>query len=151
MKQNDFVLVPMEASHVPQIAALEQICFSDPWPDAAVRSELNNPLSLWLAAMDGDTVIGYVGSQTVLGEADIMNVAVSPAYRRMGVAELLLSELQRRLAADGVYRLTLEVRQSNAPAIALYQKLGYGQVGCRPNYYHKPKEDALILRKEWTL
>jgi len=149
MKQNR--IIPMEADHVPQIAALEQICFSDPWPDAAVRSELENPLSLWLVALEGETVIGYVGSQTVLGEADIMNVAVAPTHRRLGIAEKLLQTLQSRLASDGVHSLTLEVRRSNQAAISLYEKLGYGQVGCRPNYYHKPKEDALILRKEWTL
>lgn len=150
MKQNNHI-VPMEHPHVSQIAELEQICFSDPWPEASIASELTNPLSLWLVAMDRDQVVGYVGSQTVLGEADIMNVAVSPAYRRQGIGQALLQQLQSRLAADGVYSLTLEVRASNLQAIALYKKLGYLQVGRRPNYYHKPKEDALILRKEWKL
>ena len=151
MKQNKFELSAMRAVHVPQIAELEQVCFTDPWPDQAIRSELTNPLSLWLVALDGETVIGYVGCQTVLGEADIMNVAVSPDYRRQGIAEALLQYLQTILKIKEVHSLTLEVRASNAPAIALYEKLGYLQVGRRPNYYHKPKEDALILRKEWNL
>lgn len=144
-------ILSMTAEHIAPIAALEQVCFSDPWPAAAVESELSNPLSLWLVAVEDGRVAGYVGSQSVLGEADMMNVAVSPDFRRQGVAEALLCELERRLKENGVYSLTLEVRASNAPAIALYHKLGYAQVGRRPNYYHKPKEDALILRKEWSL
>ena len=149
MKQSNYTVVRMEEVHVAQIAALEQVCFSDPWIESSVRSELDNPLSYWLVAMDGDHVAAYVGSQTVLGEADIMNVAVDPAYRRQGLARLLLERLQEALTAKGVHSLTLEVRASNEPAIALYSSQGYVQVGRRPNYYHKPKEDALILRKEW--
>ena len=151
MTQSKYQLLPMRSIHVPQVAALEQVCFSDPWPEEAVRSELTNPLSLWLVALEGETVIGYVGSQTVLGEADIMNVAVSPDHRRQGIAEALLQYLQTILKIKEVHSLTLEVRVSNAPAIALYEKLGYVQVGRRPGYYHKPREDALILRKEWNL
>ena len=78
MMQNEIELVPMTEAHVAAVAALEQVCFSDPWSEQSVRSELNNPLSLWLTALDGDTVAGYVGSQTVLDEADIMTVAVGP-------------------------------------------------------------------------
>ena len=144
-------IIAMTQAHISRIAELETICFSDPWPDAAIRSELENPLSYWLVAVDGDQVVGYVGSQSVMGEADIMNVAVDPAYRRMGVAKNLLVRLERDLSAKEVYSLTLEVRASNAPAITLYDSLGFVQVGRRPNYYHKPKEDALILRKEWSL
>lgn len=144
-------IVSMTEEHVPQIAELEQICFSDPWVEAAVRSELENPLSYWLVALDGEVLAGYIGSQTVLGEADIMNVAVAPEYRRKGIGRTLLVRLQEDLCAKEVHSLTLEVRASNEPAIALYESLGYVQVGRRPNYYHKPKEDALILRKEWSL
>ena len=134
-----------------QVAGLETRCFSDPWSEASIRGELDNPLSLWLVALEGDTVAGYVGSQAVLDEADIMNVAVSPDYRRTGVAKALLEALQTALTARGVHSLTLEVRASNEPARALYASVGYVQVGRRPNYYHKPREDALILRKEWLL
>lgn len=141
----------MTRAHIAPIAALEAVCFQDPWPETAIESELNNPLSLWLVAEENGTVVGYVGSQTVLGEADIMNVAVDPGFRRRGVARALLTQLQQRLAAQQVHSLTLEVRVSNASAISLYSGLGFVQVGRRPNYYHKPKEDALILRKEWSL
>lgn len=144
-------ILPMTAAHIAPIAALERVCFSDPWPEAAVESELTNPLSLWLVAVEEGQVAGYVGSQSVLGEADVMNVAVSPEFRRRGVARALLLALERRLAENAVHCLTLEVRASNEPAISLYHSLGYVQVGRRPNYYHKPREDALILRKEWSL
>jgi len=151
MRQSDMTICEMTQEHVPQIAALEQVCFSDPWPEAGIQSELDNPLSLWLVALVGENVVGYVGSQTVLGEADMMNVAVSPEHRRKGIAKELLISLQNVLCAKKAYSLTLEVRASNAPAIALYERMGYIQVGRRPNYYHKPREDALILRKEWSI
>lgn len=141
----------MTEDHISAVAALERICFSDPWSEQSVQSELDNPLSLWLVALDEGQTVGYAGSQTVLDEADVMNVAVDPLYRRRGIARLLLNGLQSDLAKQGVRSLTLEVRASNEAAIALYQGLGYVQVGRRPNYYFKPKEDALILRKEWTL
>ena len=140
----------MNHSHVEAIAELEKVCFSDPWSVNSVESELNNALSLWLVAMDGDKLVGYIGSQTVLGEGDMMNLAVSPDYRRMGVGEGLVNALVDALSAKGATRLALEVRASNAPAISLYEELGFVQVGRRPNYYVHPKEDALILRKEWS-
>ena len=151
MKQSEFTIVPMEECHVSAIAELEKICFRDPWPDQSIRSELTNPLSLWLVALADGEVVGYVGSQTVLDESDIMNVAVAPAYRRQGLGGRLLLQLQQQLCRKGVHSLTLEVRVSNEPAKALYEQLGYVQVGRRPNYYHNPREDALILRKEWNV
>lgn len=141
-------IIPMNESHVAAVAELEKQNFSEPWPEIAVRSELTNKLALWLVAVEDGVVAGYVGSQTVLQEADMMNIAVGEGFRRRGIARMLVEELIRRLDA---YQLTLEVRASNAPAIALYESLGFTQVGLRKNYYHKPKEDALILRKEWKL
>jgi ribosomal-protein-alanine N-acetyltransferase len=99
-------------------------------------------------AVEDGTVLGYVGSQTVLDEADVMNVAVSPNARRRGVAKALMIALLDALRETGVKSLTLEVRASNDPAIALYDTLGFTQVGRRPRYYRHPVEDALILRVE---
>ena len=141
--------VLMNSDHVSQVAQLEKECFHDPWSENSIASELNNPLSLWLVAVDGQQVAGYVGSQSVMGEADMMNIAVSTQYRRMGIAQELVERLVKLLQEKDVYSLTLEVRASNEPAKALYSKLGFEQVGRRPNYYRNPKEDALILRKEW--
>ena len=139
----------MNADHVSQVAQLEKECFHDPWSENSIASELKNPLSLWLVAVDGQQVAGYVGSQSVMGEADMMNIAVSAQYRRMGIAQELVERLVKLLREKDVYSLTLEVRASNEPAKELYGKLGFSQVGRRPNYYRNPKEDALILRKEW--
>ena len=145
----EVTIVPMRQEHTAQIAALEAACFSDPWPESILQQELENPLSLWLCAMDGDTVAGYIGSQTVLGESDMMNLAVRPDYRRRGIGRALVLELcgalKKQMLASA---LTLEVRDSNAPAAALYASLGFEQIGLRKNYYQHPKEDAHILRKE---
>ena len=142
-------IVKMTSAHVAPIAALEAICFSDPWSENSVASELNNELALWLVALEGGQVAGYIGSQTVMGETDMMNVAVHPDFRRRGIAEALVNALVTELKKMESHSLTLEVRSSNAPAIALYEKLGFTQVGLRRNYYRNPKEDALILRREF--
>ncbi len=143
--------VLMDSNHVAQIAELEQLCFSTPWSENAVRGELTNPLSLWVVAVDEATVAGYVGSQSVMGEADMMNLAVSPGFRRNGIGKQLVERLIEHLRNNGVTSLTLEVRASNDAARNLYENLGFAQVGRRPNYYSNPKEDALILRKEWEV
>lgn len=142
-------IIPMTRQHVTQVAALEKLCFSAPWSEASVAGELDNPLSVWLVCVDRGKVLGYVGSQTVLEESDMMNIAVLPEARRAGIGERLILTLIELLKDRGSRSLALEVRASNAPAISLYKKLGFLQVGRRPNYYRGPREDALILRKEW--
>ena len=143
------MLTDLRQEHLPQIAALERLCFSDPWNENMLLPELSNPLSLWICAMDGDMVVGYVGSQSVLGEADMMNLAVAPDHRRQGIARMLVLALCNRLSEEQkAASLTLEVRDSNEAAIRLYDSLGFRQVGLRRQYYRNPKEDARILRKE---
>lgn len=142
--------IPLMQEHVKQIAQLETQCFSLPWSERSISSEILNPLSYWLVAVDGDVVAGYVGSQSVMGEADMMNIAVLPEYRRKGIAKVLVEKLIYGLQERNVHCLTLEVRASNIAAISLYEQLGFAQIGRRPNYYSAPKEDALILRKEWA-
>ena len=144
-------IVTMKQCHVSAVAALEKLCFSDPWSENSVASELNNKLALWLVAEEAGTVAGYIGSQTCGDESDVMNVAVHPDFCRRGIAEALVNALVEQLNAAGSHCLTLEVRASNAPAISLYEKLGFSEIGRRKNYYRNPKEDALILRKEWEI
>ena len=103
------------------------------------------------AAMKVGRVAGYVGSQTVCGETDMMNVAVTADFRRRGIGEQLVLALVEQLKALDSHSLTLEVRASNAPARALYEQLGFQEIGCRKNYYRSPREDGLILRKEWEI
>ena len=137
---------PMTPADVPQVAALERLCFTDPWSEASIAYELQNALSLWLAARDGARVVGYIGSQSVPPESDVMNLAVHPEYRRRGIASALLNALKERLMPRGVTVLALEVRRSNSDALALYEKHGFTLAGVRKNYYRTPKEDALILK-----
>ncbi|MBR4131753.1 MAG: ribosomal protein S18-alanine N-acetyltransferase [Oscillospiraceae bacterium] len=141
-------IVPMGPEHIAQVAAMEREYFSAPWDEASLAHELENPLALWLVALDGETVAGYIGSQSVLGESDMMNLAVLPDHRRRGVGTALVERLLWELGEEN-HCLTLEVRASNEAAIALYDGLGFRQVGRRPKYYLNPPEDALILRKDW--
>lgn len=141
-------IMTMTREYVAPIAELEKLCFSDPWSERSVASELDNPLSLWLVAVEQGQVAGYVGSQSVLDSADMMNLAVAPDYRGRGIATELVNTLTENLKEKNIQSLLLEVRVSNTPAISLYKKLGFQEVGRRPRYYEKPREDALILRKE---
>ena len=95
-------ILPMMDAHVPAIAELEHICFFDPWSENSVRAELNNPYSLWLIAEADGELVGYIGSQTAVDEADIMNVAVAPSHRRCGIGQMLIDELAARLKEQGV-------------------------------------------------
>ncbi len=139
---------PMIAEDVGAIAQLEAANFSLPWDDASIRGELDNPLSFWLVALCDNKVVGYVGTQTVMGEADMLNLAVDQQYRRHGIARALVEELIRYLKTRDVAKLLLEVRVSNEPAVKLYEKMGFSVLGRRPRYYQRPKEDAWILGKE---
>jgi len=143
------IITNMREQHVAQVAELEKLCFRDPWSENSIASELHNALSLWLVAVDGERVAGYVGSQTVMDESDMMNVAVHPDYRKQGIATALILGLVEELSKRGSRSLTLEVRASNETAISVYSTLDFQEVGRRKNYYRNPREDALILRKEW--
>lgn len=138
----------MKLEDISSVAAIEKLCFSAPWSENMIASSLDSRLSCWLVAETDGRIAGYVGSEAVLDSADMMNIAVAPEYRRKGIAEELVNTLIEQLKKRNILFLLLEVRVSNAPAIALYDKLGFEQVGRRPRYYTNPREDALILRKE---
>lgn len=140
-------IVPMTIAHIPALAAIETACFSVPWSAAALAEELDNPHAVFLVAAEGDRVLGYVGMHHLLDEGFITNVAVSPDARRRGVAGRLLAALDAYGRLNGLYRLTLEVRASNAAAIALYEGAGYVADGVRPGFYSHPIEDAVIYSR----
>ena len=140
----------MDESHVEAIAELEKMCFRDPWSANSIAFELHNPLSDWFVAVDNGTVCGYVGSQSVLDGADMMNIAVHPDYRKQGIGYALIERLITALKEKNVISLCLEVRVSNESAIGLYSKMGFAVVGKRPGYYRNPREDAYIMRKEFA-
>ena len=133
---------------LPQILEIERACFSDPWTLPILQSQLSPaPGHIFLAAVAGETVLGYAGLTYVLDEGSITNVAVAPAWRRRGVADALLWELEHRARAQllKLAFLTLEVRAGNESAAALYKKHGFSIVGRRKNYYEKPVEDAVLM------
>ena len=97
--------------------------------------------------MEDDAVVGYAAVSSVLDEGSLDNIAVAPEYRRRGVGEALLQEIIRRSRERELAFLYLEVRAGNEAAIALYKKHGFVPVGCRKNYYEKPREDAILMTK----
>lgn len=145
----EYVIVPMERAHLDELERLERECFSVPWSREMLEEELYNPQASFIVAEDGQGgVLGYAGLHVVLDEGYIDNVAVEPAARRHGVASALL-DVFCRFGQEHLAFLTLEVRVSNIPAIALYQKMGFAQVGRRKNYYRAPKEDAILMTREF--
>ena len=144
-------IVPMTADHLDEVAEPERICFSTPWSRNMLAEELDNALSAFLVALDeSGKVVGYAGLQVVLDEGYITNVAVRPECRRQGIAGKLLQVFLDFAQGNHLAFLTLEVRASNYDAIALYGSRGFRSVGRRKNYYEHPKEDAIIMTKEFA-
>lgn len=144
-------VVPMTADHLDEVAELERLCFSVPWSRNMLAEELENALSAMLVALDDQgRVAGYAGLQVILDEGYITNVAVRPDCRRQGVAGQILQVFLDFAQAQGLAFLTLEVRASNQAAILLYGSRGFRGMGRRKNYYEHPREDAIIMTKEFT-
>ena len=145
-----YEIVPMDRSHIAKGAALEKACFSLPWTEAMLEDALFDPQASFIVAEDEEgNVLGYAGLHAVLDEGYIDNVAVEEDARRHGVASALLDVFCRFGAANLAF-LTLEVRASNAPAIGLYEKYGFRRAGLRPGYYQNPREDAVIMTREFS-
>lgn len=145
-------IVPMAAEHLDRLEQLERMCFSHPWSKKMLAEELDNQCAAFLVAVEPETekAVGYAGLLVVADEGYITNVAVDPSCRRQGVAAQLLQVFDNFAKGNHLAFLTLEVRPSNAAAIALYEGFGFREVGRRRNYYDLPKEDALILTKYYT-
>lgn len=144
-------IVPMTADHLDELEKLERICFSRPWSRKMLAEELDNECAAFLVAEDAMTgkAVGYAGLLVVADEGYITNVAVFPEYRRQGIAAQIIQVFINFAKGNQLAFLTLEVRPSNTAAIALYQSFGFEEVGRRKNYYDLPKEDALILTREF--
>lgn len=138
--------VDARMEHIDAILRLENLCFSLPWTREQLIKQLSDPPHIFLAAEDENgTAVGYVGLMYVLDEGYISNIAVSPEYRRCGIADMLLASLRRRAEDKNLSFLTLEVRKSNIAAQNLYKKNGYTEVGLRKRYYSAPPEDAVLM------
>ena len=141
------MIVPMNVETVQAVAGLESTCFSTPWSEKSIGEELNNQWAFWLTAMEGENLLGYIGIQFGLDGGDIMTIATDPALRGKGIGKKLVEAAVEILKVKHLGYLTLEVRPSNLPAIALYESFGFREVGRRKKYYRDPVEDALLMTK----
>ena len=141
----------MLADDIPQVAALDQLSFADPWPQGSFEYELKaNNYSLCLVAEDpdapeGGNIVGALVIWLIVDEAHIATIAVHPDYRHHGIGRRLLAEGLLQAAERGAVKSLLEVRSGNAEALHLYYGFGFKAVGLRPNYYQAEQEDALLL------
>ena len=143
-------ILPMSTEHIKEISEIERECFNDPWSEDGLRNELDNETAHFFAAEKQGKVIGYIGTHIVLDECYIANVAVNPAFRRMGIANKLLDFAEENAIDKNCAFISLEVRVSNSPAINLYKKRGYISQGERKNFYSHPTENALIMTKNFS-
>lgn len=138
---------PLNIEYVDQVCRLEEEAFSMPWHRESFLEMIENKDACYLVALHGEEVVAACGLRNILGEGEITNVVTSSLYRNRGAASFLLKHLLKEGEAMGVKEFTLEVRAGNAPAIHLYEKLGFREEGIRKNFYEKPKEDAKIMWK----
>jgi ribosomal-protein-alanine N-acetyltransferase len=139
----------MREIDLPRVVEIERAAFSHPWSEEMIRRELEHEFSTVLLATDGrdGPIMGFAVVWLVHDELHVLNVAVAPESRRRGVARSVLDRMERNGREQGARVAMLEVRRSNAPAIALYRSLGYREVGVRPRYYAEDGEDALVMDK----
>lgn len=138
---------PMEESHVPAVSLLEQETFSMPWSAQDFLDMVEREGALYLVALHEGQPIGVCGVIDACGDGDISNVAVAKVWRRRGIGRQLLLTLLEWGRTIGIRNYTLEVRVGNQAAIRLYETLGFQGEGVRPDFYEKPREDALIMWK----
>ncbi len=145
MTSENFTIRALAYSDLPQVIAIERRAFSAPWSLAMFVLELSKPSGLCLAAVEGPraTLVGYLVMSRYDTVWHLMNIAVDPERRRDGIARAMLEQVIERAGSQAQF--TLEVRTSNAPAIALYQRFGFRSAGTRPRYYRDTGEDAVIM------
>ena len=143
MPKIDFSL--MTFKEIPEVAKLEEKCFSSPWSEKTLAESLKNEFSYFVCAKSGEKVSGYAGMYYICGEGYAFNIAVDENFRKMKIGTNLLKNLIDFSKSKNLKFLSLEVRQSNIAAINLYEKLGFKNLGIRKNFYEFPKENAVIM------
>ncbi len=149
-RPDGITVIRLDPERVSEVGRLEELCFSEPWSEGAFLDACGNGMYDYFIAVDpaNGYVCGYGGMYSVLDTSEITNIAVLPDYRRRGIGGLILERLTEEAEKRGSELLQLEVRESNLPASALYEKLGFKIVGRRKNYYRRPTEDAILMTKE---
>ena len=141
------ILRAMTADDLPAVERIEQTCFSDAWSEKLLQDLLTSSWDKAWVLKEDETVCGYSNFRVIAGEGELMRIAVHGACRGRGYGRLLMERLLREAEEENVEDITLEVRASNAPAIALYEAYGFQKEAVRKNYYSGPTEDALIYWK----
>lgn len=136
------------AEDIPLLSAIEAECLEQPWSRTSLAQLLLNESAVCIAAVRQATVIGYGSMYCIADEGSINNIAVLPAFRRMGIGARILGELVSAGRRRGATAFWLEVRASNGAARSLYLKHGFAEKGRRKNYYENPREDALCMLLE---
>ena len=131
-----------------RILEIEKLCFSHPWTEGQLLSEMYSSDAVFLVSMEGDEIAGYCNFHRAGDQAEMYKVAVHPDFRRRSLAEKMILSCLDWAKDKKCTSVFLEVRRSNAPAIALYEKLGFVSVGVRKNYYDFPREDGIVMEKE---
>ncbi|HEX6308904.1 MAG TPA: ribosomal protein S18-alanine N-acetyltransferase [Longimicrobiales bacterium] len=137
----------MTSTDVPSVVAIERAAYTMPWTEATFRGLLRRRDAEMVTADAGGTVVGYAAFWCVVDQGELGNVAVTTAWRGAGIGGRLVEEVLRRAARRGVREVFLEVRPTNTVARRLYEQLGFRPVGRRRNYYQRPVEDAIVLRR----
>ena len=150
--EGDIAFRAMTVEDLPEVTELERACFADPWSRAAFESELRAAPTSWCRVMRvSGGLVGYMIAWFIEDEAHLANIAVSPPYRRRGFAQWMIDRLMREAYMQGSRMIILEVRASNAGAIALYERNGFTAGGIRKNYYNHPREDAVVMIRSLRL
>lgn len=140
-------IVKLSAENIKDVCRVEESCFASPWSEATVEALLNSQSVCVFGCFEENTLAGYIALEWVLDEGSLTNLAVSPQYRRRGIAEKLTEALLEKAKELTLSFVTLEVRVSNTPASNLYRKTGFEEIGVRKGYYSNPREDALLMTK----
>ena len=143
----EVIIKPLTEEYVDQVCVLEEEAFSMPWHKESFLEMIANENACYLVALVGDEVVASCGLRHIVGEGEITNVVTKNTMRGKGVGRQILLRLLEEGSQMGVEAFTLEVRVSNAPAIHLYESLGFVSEGVRKNFYEDPTEDALIMWK----
>ena len=144
---SDVAIRPVRPEDLPRIMEIERASYTAPWPEASFRGLLRRPdASIHIAELDG-RIVGYAACWAVYDQGELGNIAVAPEYRGRGIAKRLMDAVIEDMRERGVRELFLEVRVTNEVARHLYERYGFEEIGCRPDYYTAPVEDAIVMRK----